>query len=81
MTGEATLSFGNGDATITPQLQMPFPFDGLTAATSIRVTPAEGLVLDGLQFGIEDAWLGPIEVKDLRVAATSGAATSSGPRR
>lgn len=70
--GEATLSFGGGDATITPQLSMPFPFDGLSAATSIRVTPAEGLFLDGVQFSIDSAWLGPIEVKQLRVAAING---------
>lgn len=72
VVGDAEITFGDGFVDIAPYLEMPFPFDGYSAGTKMRVTQAGGLELEGLNFGIKDAMIGPLRVQDLKVVTADG---------
>ncbi|MBJ7470405.1 MAG: hypothetical protein JHD16_03855 [Solirubrobacteraceae bacterium] len=77
VVGEATITFGDLKATLEPNLAMPFPFKG-SAATSLKISQQSGLVLEGASFSIENAWIGPLEVKALKVVAAGGISSFRG---
>jgi hypothetical protein len=72
VTGDATLSFANGVATIPVHLELPGMFDGVTGDMTLTLKNPGGLELKQLHIHVGDAFLGLLEVKNLDVTYTGG---------
>lgn len=72
VVGDASIAFSAGKATVQPRLQLPFPFDTPSATVSLELSLAGGLKLGGAEIYVKEAWIGPLQVKELRLRVDAG---------
>lgn len=72
VTGDASLSFAKGVATIPVHLQLPGIFGGVTGDMTLTLKNPGGLELKQLHIHVNDAFLGLLEVKNLDVNYQGG---------
>lgn len=72
VTGDASLSFANGVATIPVHLELPGIFGGVTGDMTLTLKNPGGLELKQLHIHVGDAFLGLLEVKNLDVTYQGG---------
>ena len=72
VTGDASLSFENGVATIPVHVELPGIFGGVTGDMVLKLKNPGGLELDRLHVHVDDAFLGLMEVKSLDVTYQGG---------
>ena len=71
ISGSIAVFLSQDAACIPVSLELPKVFGGIRGAAVLKATNATGLVLDSLEIDVDDALVGPLEIKGLKIAYTA----------
>ena len=76
--GQASVTFGNGQAKVSVNLALPRPFDVVTGATTLTTTTKKGLSLVGISIAVPTLSVGIFEMRSLKVTYDASSSSFTG---